>query len=82
MKRTFLLTFCVLSGIVLGGMLGNLCAGVPGLGWLAYTQGISFSPSFDCNVIRLNMELYMGISVAQILTIAASLFLYERLKNV
>lgn len=82
MKRTLLLTFCVLSGIVLGGMLGSICAGVPGLGWLAYSQGVSLSPAFDFNVVRLNMELYMGISVAQIITIAASLFVYARLKRI
>lgn len=82
MKRTLLLIFCVLSGIVLGGMLSNLCVGIPGLRWLAYAQGISLSPAFDFNVIRLNMELYMGISVAQILTIAASLLVYARLKRI
>lgn len=78
MKQTFLLCFYLLSGIVLGGMIANLCAGVGALSWLAYSNGITLHPIFDLGVLRLDLHLYLGISVAQILTIGLAIFCYNR----
>lgn len=78
MKRTMLLCFFILSGVILGGLLANLCTGVPALSWLAYSNGISVHPVLDLSVVKLDLEFYMGISVAQIITIALSIFLYNR----
>lgn len=78
MKRTFLLCFFLLSGIVLGGMIANLCAGVGPLSWLAYSSGITLHPILDLGVLRLDLDFYMGISVAQIFTIGFAIFLYNR----
>ena len=78
MKKTLLLCFYILSGIILGAMIAQLCAGVRGLRWLAYSQGIRLTPAMDLSVIRLSLDFYMGISVAQIFTIGAAIFLYNR----
>ncbi len=78
MKRTLLLCFFILSGVILGGLVANLCAGVPALSWLSYSNGISLHPVLDLSVIKLDLEFYMGISVAQIVTIALSIVLYNR----
>lgn len=78
MKRTFLLCFYLLSGIVLGGMIANLCAGIGALSWLAYSNGITLHPIVDLGVLRLDLDCYMGISVAQIFTIGLAIFLYNR----
>lgn len=78
MKRTLLLCFFVLSGIVLGAMLASITAGVPGLGWLAFAKSISFHPILDLNVLQLDLNCTMGISVAQIITISLAIFLYSR----
>ena len=59
-------------------MIAQLCAGVRGLSWLAYSQGIRLTPAMDLSVIRLSLDFYMGISVAQIFTIGAAIFLYNR----
>ena len=77
MKKTLLLCFYILSGIILGALIANLCAGVRGLSWLAYSQGVRFDPSMDLGVIRLSLDFYMGISVARILTIGLAIFLYD-----
>ena len=42
LKRNLLLIFFILAGIVLGGMLANLCANIPFLSWLAYSSSIGF----------------------------------------
>ena len=43
LKRNLLLIFFILAGIVLGGMLANLCANIPFLSWLAYSSSIGFN---------------------------------------
>ncbi len=78
MKRTLLLCFFVLAGVVLGGLVADLCQGAPALSWLAYSGNISFSPNLDLSVIKLNIDFSMGVSVAQIITIGLALFLYRR----
>ena len=46
LKRNLLLIFFILAGIVLGGMLANLCANIPFLSWLAYSSSIGFNVIF------------------------------------
>ena len=37
-KNNWALVLLLLVGVVLGGLIGKLCAGVPALGWLNYGQ--------------------------------------------
>ena len=80
LKRNLLLIFFILAGIVLGGMLANLCANIPFLSWLAYSSSIGFNADspfvLDLSVIKLGFS--MGISVAQIITIALAIFCYNK----
>ena len=78
MKRTLLLCFFLLAGILLGAMIASLAAGTPGLGWLAFSQSISFHPVLDLSIVLLDLNFTMGISVAQIITISLAIFLYTR----
>lgn len=81
-QRNLLLLFYVLAGIVIGAMLANVCQNVSFLSWLSYYQSIGFNaaPPFvlDLSVIKITFGFSMGISVAQIFTIAAALFLYNK----
>lgn len=78
MKRTLLLCFFILSGILLGAMIASLAVGTPGLSWLAFSQSIGFHPVLDLSVIKLDLNFTMGISVAQIITISLAIFAYTR----
>ncbi len=79
LKRTFLLLFFLLAGIVTGGMIAKVCADVPVLSWLAYYNSIGFDPvTFDLSVLKFTIGLHMGVSVAQIITISLAIFLYNR----
>ena len=57
MKRTLLLWFSILAGIVLGAMLASVCRNVPFLSWLSYYQSIGFNADapfvLDLSVIKL-----------------------------
>lgn len=37
-KNNWALVLLILVGVVLGGLIGKLCAGVPALSWLSYGQ--------------------------------------------
>ena len=43
LKRTFLLWFFILAGIVLGAMLAAVCKNVSFLSWLSYYQSVSYT---------------------------------------
>lgn len=83
LKRNLLLCFFVLAGIVLGGMLADLCAHVPFLTWLSYSRRIGFSPEnplvLDLSVLKLTFGFSMGVSVAQVITISLAIFLYNKI---
>ena len=78
MKRTLLLCFFILSGILLGARIARLAAGTPRLSWVAFSQSVGFHPVLDLSVIKLDLNFTMGISVAQIITISLAIFLYTR----
>ena len=82
MNRTLLLWFFILAGIVLGAMLASVCRNVPFLSWLSYYQSIGFNADapfvLDLSVIKLTFGFSMGISVAQIITIALAIFCYNK----
>ncbi len=82
LKRNLLLLFFILAGIIIGGMLADLCARVPFLSWLAYARSIGFSPDhpfvLDLSVLKLTFGFSIGVSVAQIITISLAIFLYNK----
>lgn len=85
LKKTLLLMFFVLAGIVLGAMLASLCAQVGFLSWLAYSGSIGLAPNnpfvLDLSVVRLTFGFSMSISVMQIITIGLAVFLYTRVSS-
>lgn len=78
LNRLFYFFFWLLLGILVGTLLGNLCAGIPWLSWLAFSQAISVRPAFDLAVISMDMALSMSLNLAQAVCIALALFIYGR----
>lgn len=82
LKRTFLLWFYILAGIVVGAMIASVCQDVSFLSWLSYYQSIGFNADapfvLDLSVVKLTFGFSMGISVAQIITIALAIVLYNK----
>ena len=78
MKNILLLCFFLLAGVIAGGLLAQVCAGVPGLSWLAYAKALRFAPQLDLSVLRLNLDFVLELSAAQVLTLALAVFVYRR----
>ena len=70
-RSAWILVFFVLAGIVLGGFIGSIFAGVPALSWLSYgnTFGLSSPLVLDIGVLTLQFALTIRFTVAGIIGI-------------
>ena len=79
-KNIWILLVFLLSGLVIGGLLGELAAKVDWLWWLAYGQsfGLSNPISLDLNVITRTFRLMFKINIASIIGMAIAIFIYRK----
>ncbi len=78
-KNNWAFFLLLLSGIVLGGFIGNLAAGVPGFSWLAYGQsfGLTSPIVFDIGIMVLTFGLTIHISIASIIGVLLAIIIYR-----
>ena len=69
----------VLAGVVLGGFIGNLTAGVAGLNWLDYGQvfGIETPIVLDLGILVLTFGMTIRITIASIVGIVLAILVYR-----
>ncbi|MCX4302947.1 MAG: DUF4321 domain-containing protein [Clostridia bacterium] len=79
-KNVWLLMIFILSGIVIGGLLGEFASNVDWLWWLSYGQefGITTPFSLDLHVIKITFSVVFKINIASIIGIGISLWLYRK----
>ena len=79
-KNPLVLIIFLLCGIVIGGLLGKLTAGVSWLSWLSYGQsfGLANPVTLDLGVVSLTIGLMFDINVASIIGIIIAVFLYKK----
>lgn len=79
-KSTLVLIIFVLCGLVIGGLLGELTAGVSWLRWLSYGQqfGLANPVTLDLGVVELTLGLMFKINVSSIIGIIISIFIYRK----
>ncbi len=84
MKRNFLFLFYLLAGIIFGSLIAGVCGKIPGLTWLAYSNSIGLSmrnPAvLNLIIVKISLGFEMSVSVAQIITIAIAMFIYNRVR--
>ncbi len=79
-KNIWILLIFILSGIVIGGLLGELASKIDWLWWLSYGQEFGMSSPFtlDLSVMKISFSLMFKINVASIIGIAISIFVYRK----
>lgn len=79
-KSIWILLVFILSGLVIGGLLGKLASSVSWLQWLAYGQafGLSNPIVLDLNVLELTFGLMININIASIIGMAIAIFIYRK----
>lgn len=78
-KNSWALFLMVLSGIVLGGFIGTLTAGIPALSWLDYGQVFGFAEPVILNlgILVITFGLSIKISIASIVGIILAIIIYH-----
>ena len=80
-KNLWILLLFILSGLVLGGLLGELTKEISYLNWLSYGQsfGLEKPIELDLNVVNITFGLLIHINVASIIGILVAIFVYRKI---
>ncbi|MCI6888081.1 MAG: DUF4321 domain-containing protein [Lachnospiraceae bacterium] len=80
-KNFWVLLLLLLSGIVLGGFLGNLAEGIAWLSWLNFGEsfGLNTPLILDFGVMVITFGLSIRITMASIIGVAIALIIYRYL---
>ena len=79
-KNIWLLMVFLLSGLVLGGVLGQLAKSVDWLWWLAYGMdfGLQDPLVLDLTVLKITFGVAFNINIASIIGMTIAVFLYRK----
>lgn len=79
-KSIWILIVFILSGLVIGGLLGDLASKASGLSWLAYGQrfGLESPIVLDLSIIKITFGFMLNINIASIIGMAIGIFIYRK----
>ena len=79
-KNIWILLIFILSGIVIGGLLGDLAAKVDWLWWLGFGQefGLESPVVLDLSILKLTFGVMIKINIASIIGMAIALCVYRK----
>ena len=80
-KNIWILLIFILSGIVVGGLLGELAARVDWLWWLSYGQsfGLENPIVLDLSIMKITFALMFKISISSIIGLVLAIFIYKKI---
>ena len=78
-KSTWILIIIIFSGLVIGGLLGDLANQVDFLKWLAYGQefGLESPIVLNLSIIKLTFAFMIKINIASIIGLVIAIFIYR-----
>ena len=79
-KNFWIFLIFILSGLVIGGLLGDLASKVDWLWWLGFGQqfGLESPLVLDLSIIKITFALMVKINIASIIGIGIALFIYRK----
>lgn len=80
-KNIWILLIFILSGLVVGGLLGELASRVDWLWWLSYSQsfGLQTPITLDLSIIQITFALMFKISISSIIGLVLAVFIYKKI---
>lgn len=79
-KNIWILLLFILSGLVIGGLLGELAGQVDFLWWLSYGQsfGLETPVSLNLNIVQITFGLMFKINIASIIGLIIAILIYRK----
>lgn len=79
-KNIWILILFILSGLVIGGLLGQLAGQVDFLWWLSYGQsfGLESPIVLDLSIVEVTFGLMFEINIASILGLIIAILIYRK----
>lgn len=79
-RNFWVMLIFILSGLVLGGLLGELAKSVSWLWWLSYGEsfGLADPISLDLSILKLSFSFMVKINIASIIGIAIAIWIYRK----
>jgi hypothetical protein len=79
-KKTFAFLFFVISGIILGGFLAEVCQNIPYFNWMSWGKDIGIENwNVDLYVIRFHIGFMIRATLSQMVTISLALILFSKI---
>lgn len=80
-KGGWLLIVFILSGLVVGGLLGDLASKIDFLWWLSYGEdfGLSSPLELDLSIMKITFGLLFKINIASIIGMVIAIFVYRKI---
>lgn len=80
-KNNITFFLVLISGLVIGGFIGDVMAKIPFLGWLNYGKSIGLTNPFylDISFLTLTFGLTINMTIAGIIGMVVALILYKKL---
>ena len=78
-KGSWAFVLLLLSGIVLGGFIGEMMSGVPGFSWLNFGQSIGLNDPLVLNfgILVITFGLTIRITMASIIGVIIAILVYR-----
>ena len=79
-KNIWVLLLFILSGLVVGGLLGELAGKLDFLWWLGYGEsfGLTSPLELDLSIIKITFGLIFKINIASIIGMVLAIFIYRK----
>lgn len=80
-KNIWILLIFILSGLVVGGLIGELASKVDWLWFLSYGQsfGLESPIVLDLSVVKITFALMFKISISSIIGMILAIFIYKKI---
>ena len=79
-KNIWILMLFILSGLVIGGLLGELAGQVDFLWWLSYGQSFGLTSPVELNlsIMQITFALMFKINIASIIGLIIAILVYRK----
>ena len=80
-KNIWILLIFILSGLVVGGLLGELASKVDFLWWLGYGEsfGLTSPLELDLSIMKITFALAFKMNIASIIGLILAVFIYKKI---